>query len=194
MAERKPRPSDRLANSFRSSVFGRYLSQRPSLGGAICSVGPRSPASVSSPGGRTLLARSHRGSRSGKSRTGSRMPNGSSCAPIPSRSQNLGAHSQLARDHPAVRGRHERWGGQGYPARLAAEAIPLGARVIAVIDSSNAMTTNRSYQGCTRAFMGASRDSALRRHTTRSAGGERVRAGAQRARRGGPGGVASICE
>jgi putative nucleotidyltransferase with HDIG domain len=45
-----------------------------------------------------------------------------------------------------VRSSHERWDGTGYPDRLAGEAIPLEARVIAACDAFNAMTTNRSYR------------------------------------------------
>ena len=41
---------------------------------------------------------------------------------------------------------HERWDGQGYPDALAGEAIPLGARVIAVCDAYEAMITERSYR------------------------------------------------
>jgi putative nucleotidyltransferase with HDIG domain len=41
---------------------------------------------------------------------------------------------------------HERWDGEGYPARLAGEAIPLGARIIAIADAFDAMTSDRSYQ------------------------------------------------
>lgn len=41
---------------------------------------------------------------------------------------------------------HERWDGKGYPRGLKAEAIPFGARVIAVTDTWDAMTSNRSYR------------------------------------------------
>ena len=41
---------------------------------------------------------------------------------------------------------HERFDGQGYPQGLAGEAIPLGARIIAVADSLSAMTGPRSYR------------------------------------------------
>lgn len=41
---------------------------------------------------------------------------------------------------------HERWDGEGYPDQLAGEAIPLGARMIAIADAFDAMTSNRSYQ------------------------------------------------
>lgn len=45
-----------------------------------------------------------------------------------------------------VRHHHERWDGKGYPDGLSGEAIPLGARVIAVADSFDAMTSNRPYR------------------------------------------------
>jgi putative nucleotidyltransferase with HDIG domain len=41
---------------------------------------------------------------------------------------------------------HERLDGNGYPARLIGEAIPFGARVIAVADTFDAMTTDRPYR------------------------------------------------
>jgi len=40
---------------------------------------------------------------------------------------------------------HERWNGSGYPCRLAGSKIPLGARILAVADSFDAMTSQRSY-------------------------------------------------
>ena len=45
-----------------------------------------------------------------------------------------------------VRHHHERWDGRGYPDQLAGTAIPLGARIIAVADSIDAMMSNRSYR------------------------------------------------
>ena len=45
-----------------------------------------------------------------------------------------------------VRSSHERWDGAGYPDGLAGEEIPLGARVVAVCDAFDAMTTNRPYR------------------------------------------------
>jgi two-component system, cell cycle response regulator len=47
---------------------------------------------------------------------------------------------------PIVRASHERWDGAGYPDGVAAEAIPLGARIIAVCDAYDAMITNRPYR------------------------------------------------
>jgi diguanylate cyclase (GGDEF)-like protein len=47
---------------------------------------------------------------------------------------------------PQILHHHERWDGQGYPDGLAAEAIPLGARIIAVADTWIALTTNRPHR------------------------------------------------
>ncbi len=53
---------------------------------------------------------------------------------------------QLADVAPIVRGHHERFGGGGYPDGLVGEAIPLGARIICVVDSFGAMTDDRTYR------------------------------------------------
>jgi putative nucleotidyltransferase with HDIG domain len=45
-----------------------------------------------------------------------------------------------------VRGHHERWDGQGYPDGLRGDDIPLESRIIAVVDSYDAMTTTRPYR------------------------------------------------
>ncbi len=50
----------------------------------------------------------------------------------------------LARD--VVAAHHERWDGAGYPHGLEGEAIPLGARMFAIVDAFDAMTTDRPYQ------------------------------------------------
>ena len=42
---------------------------------------------------------------------------------------------------------HERWDGTGYPDRLRADEIPLGARIIFVADAYDAMTSDRAYRG-----------------------------------------------
>jgi putative nucleotidyltransferase with HDIG domain len=46
---------------------------------------------------------------------------------------------------PIVRSHHERWDGNGYPDKLAGENIPLLARIVAVADAFDAMTSNRPY-------------------------------------------------
>lgn len=52
----------------------------------------------------------------------------------------------LARLCPIVRHHHERYDGRGYPDRLKGEQIPLGARIVAVADSFDAMISDRSYK------------------------------------------------
>ena len=47
---------------------------------------------------------------------------------------------------PIVRGHHERWDGGGYPDHLEGGDIPLGARIIAVVDSFDAITHDRPYR------------------------------------------------
>jgi HD-GYP domain-containing protein (c-di-GMP phosphodiesterase class II) len=41
---------------------------------------------------------------------------------------------------------HERWDGRGYPDKLAGEAIPIDARILAVADAFDAMTSDRPYR------------------------------------------------
>ncbi len=52
----------------------------------------------------------------------------------------------LAPAVPVVRSHHERWDGTGYPDGLAGENIPLEARIVAVADAIDAMTTSRYYR------------------------------------------------
>lgn len=47
---------------------------------------------------------------------------------------------------PAIRHHHERWDGDGYPAGLRGDAIPRTARLLAVVDAFDAMTTDRPYR------------------------------------------------
>jgi HD-GYP domain-containing protein (c-di-GMP phosphodiesterase class II) len=46
---------------------------------------------------------------------------------------------------PIVRSHHERWDGSGYPDRLVGEDIPYLARIVAVADAFDAMTSHRPY-------------------------------------------------
>ena len=52
----------------------------------------------------------------------------------------------LQRIVPWVYHHQERWDGTGYPDGLKGDAIPLAARIIAVVDAFNAMTTDRPYR------------------------------------------------
>ena len=45
-----------------------------------------------------------------------------------------------------ILGHHERWDGTGYPRSLAGEAIPLGSRILAVVDAYDSMTRGRPYR------------------------------------------------
>ena len=45
-----------------------------------------------------------------------------------------------------VRSHHERWDGRGYPDGLSGDDIPLGARIFAVADALDAMTSDRPYR------------------------------------------------
>ena len=48
---------------------------------------------------------------------------------------------------PAILHHHERWDGTGYPSGLKGEAIPIEARILAVADAFDAMTSLRPYRG-----------------------------------------------
>jgi HD-GYP domain-containing protein (c-di-GMP phosphodiesterase class II) len=56
---------------------------------------------------------------------------------------------------PGVLHHHERWDGRGYPHKLAGEAIPRVARILALADTFDAMSSNRAYRA------GLSRDKVL---------------------------------
>jgi HD-GYP domain-containing protein (c-di-GMP phosphodiesterase class II) len=52
----------------------------------------------------------------------------------------------LGRVGTIVRSCHVRWDGKGYPDGLRGEDIPLVARIVALCDAYNAMTTDRPYR------------------------------------------------
>ena len=58
--------------------------------------------------------------------------------------QSMGLAQQIA---SIVRGHHERWDGRGYPDGLKGKEIPIGARIVALVDAYDAMSTDRSYRG-----------------------------------------------
>jgi HD-GYP domain-containing protein (c-di-GMP phosphodiesterase class II) len=64
-----------------------------------------------------------------------------------------------------VHAHHERWDGRGYPRGLAGDEIPLGARILALCDSFNAMTQERPYRA-------ASSVADARREIYRGSGGQ----------------------
>ena len=47
---------------------------------------------------------------------------------------------------PIVRHHHENWNGTGYPSKLASHDIPLGARILSVVDCFDALTSDRPYR------------------------------------------------
>ncbi len=47
---------------------------------------------------------------------------------------------------PIVRAHHERWDGSGYPAGLVGEEIPIGARILSVVDCLDALASHRQYR------------------------------------------------
>jgi HD-GYP domain-containing protein (c-di-GMP phosphodiesterase class II) len=47
---------------------------------------------------------------------------------------------------PIIRNHHERWDGAGYPDGLVEKNIPLGARIVTVCDSFDAMVSDRPYR------------------------------------------------
>jgi len=55
--------------------------------------------------------------------------------------------SELADCLPLILHHHERYDGRGYPAGLSGESIPPGARILAIADAYDAMTTPRPYRG-----------------------------------------------
>ena len=47
---------------------------------------------------------------------------------------------------PLVRSHHERWDGSGYPSGLRGQQIPIGARILSVVDCFDALTSDRPYR------------------------------------------------
>ncbi|HLH06736.1 MAG TPA: HD domain-containing phosphohydrolase [Terriglobales bacterium] len=61
--------------------------------------------------------------------------------------EHIVLRSSMLRDSaPVIRHHHERWDGTGYPDHLAGEEIPLGARIFALADTLDAMTSDRCYR------------------------------------------------
>jgi len=60
--------------------------------------------------------------------------------------QMLKEVSFLSEVADVVRAHHERYDGQGYPHRLRGENIPIGARILSVLEAFVAMTSSRSYR------------------------------------------------
>lgn len=58
----------------------------------------------------------------------------------------IGKVEPLRHLQETIRSHHERWDGAGYPQQLLRDAIPLHARIVAVADAYDAMTSNRPYR------------------------------------------------
>jgi putative nucleotidyltransferase with HDIG domain len=58
----------------------------------------------------------------------------------------VAALPELERLRPCVLHHHERWDGRGYPARLAGSSVPVEARLLALADAFDAMTSPRPYR------------------------------------------------
>ena len=54
--------------------------------------------------------------------------------------------SSLQETLPMILHHHERWDAKGYPKGLKKEQIPIGARIISVVDTYQALTSNRPYR------------------------------------------------
>ena len=65
----------------------------------------------------------------------------------PGKSSEIVHHLEFLRDVvPLIEGHHERYDGGGYPKGLSGPDIPLGARILAVADAYDAMTSKRAYR------------------------------------------------
>ncbi|NRD78036.1 HD domain-containing protein [Bacillus sp. BRMEA1] len=54
---------------------------------------------------------------------------------------------ELRNSLSVIRSHHERWDGKGYPDQLKGDEIPFPARIVAIADAFDAMTSSRSYRG-----------------------------------------------
>lgn len=60
--------------------------------------------------------------------------------------KRIGNKSYLSLAQIVARGHHEKWDGSGYPDGLSGEEIPLGARIVALCDVYDAVTSDRVYK------------------------------------------------
>ena len=97
----------------------------------------------------------------------------------------IGCAPALRRVALLVRASHERWDGHGYPDGLRGDAIPLGARIVAVCDAYSAMREDRPYGRGALRGRAAGRAGPVRGHPVRPPRGARVLPRARR--RGGRG-------
>ena len=66
--------------------------------------------------------------------------------PVIGARQILAPVSALKDIIPLVEHHHERWDGTGHPAGLKGQDIPLGARIVSIVDAFHALTSDRSYR------------------------------------------------
>jgi diguanylate cyclase (GGDEF)-like protein len=66
--------------------------------------------------------------------------------PVIGARQILGPMSAFQQMIPMVAHHHERWDGTGYPDGLRGEGIPIGARIVAIVDAFHGLTSDRSYR------------------------------------------------
>jgi hypothetical protein len=116
----------------------RYTSTSAAATRSSCASGPSSTTSARSGCGAPSS------SRTARSRP-ARSPTWRSIRRWGSRSCARSSRTATALD--VVRHHHERWDGAGYPDGLAGPDIPLGARIVAMADAFDAMTTLRPYRG-----------------------------------------------
>lgn len=60
--------------------------------------------------------------------------------------QDYGTYSMISMGAEVARAHHERWDGSGYPAGLKGREIPLSARIVAICDVYDALTSRRVYK------------------------------------------------
>ena len=119
----------------------------------------------------TTSASSSRRARSSTSRAGSPRRSSPSSSAIPGDGADMVDGVVDPEVVAMIRHHHERLGGTGYPDGLVGDAIPLGARIIAVADTFDAMTSTRAYRirpAARQRAPGAARGGRHRRWTRRS--------------------------
>jgi HD-GYP domain-containing protein (c-di-GMP phosphodiesterase class II) len=60
--------------------------------------------------------------------------------------EDFGSYSMITMGAAVARGHHERWDGKGYPHGIAGKEIPLEARIVAICDVYDALTSKRVYK------------------------------------------------
>jgi len=92
----------------------------------------------------TILNKSGRLTRRERDRMQEHAAAGAQC--IQEIELRLGTSNFLAMAREIALAHHERWDGEGYPAGLAGTQIPLAARIVAIVDVYDALSTRRVYK------------------------------------------------